>query len=161
MGIDRLLDQGLDPNAIAERLGITPYVVDVVANDERGRGRVPHEVQSEYGSDRRQRGVDAATIRAIQRMVSVRWLNLREIANEAGVSNALVEQVAAGKRAAMTTERPFVFEDLGEQPVAELHRCSTCGAPLSIVPCRACRVRRQNAIHKKVFSSGSTFFTVN
>jgi len=143
MEVDRLLAQGVDHAAISARLGITAYVIGVVANDKLGRGRIPRPDRCSDHSQNSQRGVDAATIRMIERMLQVGMLRNRHIAREAGVSENIVEQVAAGTRLAVSTERPFVFEDLGERLLAKPRRCWGCGAPLAIVPCRTCRARRE------------------
>jgi hypothetical protein len=152
-GIDRLLAQGLDRATIAARLGITPYVVGVVAHDRHGRGRSPGRRRSDYPSDQTNQCLDSATIRMIQRLLDAHWLDFGEIAREVGVCQPIVEDVAAGKRPAITTERPFTFDDLAERFVEETIRCSVCGATLNIVPCRACRTRRESCDEKRFCSS--------
>ena len=141
--IDRLLAEGVDQAAIAAQLGVSKYVVGVVANDKLGRGRSPRLDRSGNHLSNTQRGVDAATIRMIERMLKVGMLNHRHIAREVGVSESIVKRVETGERLAVSTERPFVFEDLGERLLAEPRRCWGCGAPLAIVPCRTCRARRE------------------
>ena len=140
---DRLLAEGIDHAVIAARLGITEYVVGVIDGDKLGKGRP----QPQRPSGRRQghttnRGVDAATIRMIQRMLVVGMLNHKQIAREAHVSAHIVEEVASGRRSAVSTDRPAVFKDLGEHFLPEPIRCSGCRAKISIVPCRACRALR-------------------
>ena len=118
-------------------------MVRVVAHDKLGRGRRPRPDRHDYRAENSQRGVDAASIRMVQRMLQVDMLPRREIAREAGVSENIVEQVAAGRRLAVSTERPFAFKDLGERLLEKPRRCWGCGAPLAIVPCRTCRARRE------------------
>ena len=145
--MDRLLAEGADRAAIAARLGVSDYVVGVVVNDKLGRGRSPRLDLASYHLRNTQRGIDAATIRMIERMLKVGMLNHRHIAREAGVSESIVERVETGERLAVSTERLLVFEDLGERLLAEPRRCWGCGAPLAVVPCRICRARREKAAH--------------
>ena len=146
MEVDRLLAEGIDHAAISARLGITEYVVGVVAHDKLGRGRRPRPDRHGYRAENSQRGVDAASIRMVQRMLQVGMLPRREIAREAGVSLNIVEEVAVGKRLPLSTERPFAFQDLGERILAESLRCWGCGGVLSIAPCRTCRARRERPV---------------
>ena len=136
---DRLLAEGIDHAVIAARLGITEYVVGVIDGDKLGKGRSQPQRPSKRRQSRTNRGVDAATIRMIQRMLQVGILNHGEIAREAHVSSHIVEQVASGRRAAVSTDRPVVLKDLGERFLPKPIRCSGCRAKISIVPCRACR----------------------
>ena len=76
--VDRLLGQGIDHATIAARLGVTEYVVGVIANDAnrpedppRPPKRVSHRVRNA------QSGVDATTIRMIERMLQVGMLRNR------------------------------------------------------------------------------------
>jgi len=138
---DRLLAEGVDHAVIAARLKITEYVVQVIAGDKLRVGRRQPPQRHPSSAANPQRGVDAATIRMIQRMLAVRILNHREIARETGVSEHLVGRVAAGQRLTLSTERPAVFKDLEERFLPQPIRCSGCHAMISIVPCRACRAR--------------------
>jgi len=95
-----------------------------------------------------QKGIDAATIRSIQRMLGAGMLPHAEIAREAGVSTNMVSDVAAGRRQAVTMGRPPLADD--ERFLAEPIRCSVCRAKISIVPCRACRTRRETGEEKFV-----------
>ena len=141
MGVDRLLAQGLDHPTIAKRLGITEYVIGVVNGDEAGKGRrQPPDLYKSWARNR-SLGIDAATIRMIQRMLQVGILSTGQIAREVGVSLNLVEDVAANKRLPLSAERPIVLKDLGEQFLEQPIRCPHCHASISIVPCRACRAR--------------------
>jgi DNA-directed RNA polymerase subunit N (RpoN/RPB10) len=136
-GVDRLLGQGRDRAEIAERLGVSKYVVGVVADDkERRRRRAPKRDKA-YRYPSRPNTADMATIRMIQRMLDVGLLYHKEIAREAGVSANFVTLVATGKRLPLDTARPPLADDecFLKMPV----RCSTCGRRISIVPCRACR----------------------
>jgi len=138
---DRLLTFGLDYATIAARLGISEYVVRVIATDALRKGRK----QPRQRFDRRvlnpQRAVDAATIRMIQRMLAVGILNRSEIAREAGVARSLVERVAKGKRKAIDTARPILNH--GERFLRQPVRCPGCRALVSIIPCRLCKARRK------------------
>ena len=145
MDVDRLLAEGRDCQTIASQIGITEYVVSVVANDKLGKGRQPRPDKSNYRVECSQQGIDSANIRMIQRMLQIGILNQQQIAREAGVSRRVVEDVVAGKRLPVSTERPFAFKDLGERFLEKPRRCWGCGAPLSIVPCRTCRARREQS----------------
>jgi hypothetical protein len=87
-----------------------------------------------------QGGVEAVTVRRIQRMLDVGWLNHKEIAREAGVSANFVADVASGRRQAVTLGMPILTE--GEQFLPRPIRCIGCAALISVVPCRGCRARR-------------------
>ncbi len=65
-----------------------------------------------------------------------RGISPSEIAREAGVSPHTVDAVAAGKRVAISTERPLLND--GEQFLPEPIRCSGCRAKIEVGPCRAC-----------------------
>ena len=138
--IDRLLAAGIGHTAIATQLGVTDYVVQVIAGD---KDRPPRR-RTKRRVHNRQPGVDAITIRMIQRMLDVGILNSGEIAREAGVSRGVVEGLATGKREPVSTERPIVFKDLGERALRTPIRCSGCHATITVVPCRACRARRES-----------------
>ena len=138
---DRLLAFGIDYATIAARLGITEYVVSVMAGDELRVGRPQPRDSYKRHIHNRQNTVDTTTVCMVQRMLAVGQLNRREIAREAGVSGNLVSQIAKGKRPAVTTTRVPLEE--GERFLPERIRCSVCGAKNFIVPCRACKSRRQ------------------
>lgn len=140
--IDRLLAEQTAHAAIAERLNVSEYLVGVIAGDKIGRGRRSPPDAAGRRSFNSLRGIDAATIRSIQRMLQVSMRSQRQIALETGVSTRIVEMVAAGERLPISTERPFVLKDLGERFLEKPIRCAECGAMLSIVPCRACRALR-------------------
>jgi len=138
--IEELLATKVDAAAIAERLGVTPYVVEVIANDvDRRDGPSRPTWQLSRRVPNSKPGIDASTIRMIQRMLAAGVLNHQAIAREAGVSTNTVSDVATGKRQAVTTTR--VTLDEGEQFLAEPIRCGACGALISVTPCRACRAR--------------------
>ena len=137
---ERLLGQGIEQATISARLGITEYVVGVIANDPNrleGPPRPPKRVSHRVRNARS--GVDATTIRMIQRMLEVGILNYAGIAREAGVSTNTVGDVARGKRQAVTLVRPVLAE--GEQFLVQPIRCDGCSASISVVPCRACNAR--------------------
>jgi hypothetical protein len=141
--IDRLLAQGVEHAMIAVQMCVTEYVVRVIAGDVLGKGRPQPKQRYQSASFYTYRGVDAATIRMIQRMLKVKILSSCQIAREAGVSPNIVERVASGERLAISTQRPLVFEDRGEKFLPEPIRCKACGTSIEIIPCRACRTRRQ------------------
>ena len=142
---DRLLAQGVDHAVISARLGITEYVVGVMAGDELRAGRHYSEQCHSRRAIKPSRAIDAATIRMIQRMLEVRILSPGQIAREAGISGNVVNQVAKGQRSAVSTERPYVFKDLEERFLPESIRCSGCHGMIAIVPCRVCRARREKS----------------
>ena len=136
---DRLLAEGVDHATISARLGITEYVVRVMAGDTLRIGRPQPRQTSTRQAVNPRRSVGATTIRMVQRMLQASVLNRGQIAREAGVSRAIVEQVAKGQRKAIDTSRPVLCD--GETFLPESVRCR-CGAMISITPCRACRARR-------------------
>jgi hypothetical protein len=134
---DRLLVFGIDAATIAARLGITEYVVDVIAGDRQRDGRrQPPDLHARQVRNR-QKAVDISVIRMIQRMLAVGILNHRQIAREAGVSINFVTQIATGDRTAVSMLRPVVGD--GERFVPESVRCGQCGRRIYVVPCWACR----------------------
>jgi hypothetical protein len=141
--IERLLAQGIGHGTIAACMSVTEYIVEVIAGDEMGRGREQPKQISSVAVPRFYRYVDAATIRMIQRMLAVGMLSRPQIAHEAGVSPQLVEKVLKGKRLPVSAQRPYVFKDLGEKFLEKPIQCDECEAMIEIVPCRACRARRQ------------------
>jgi hypothetical protein len=141
-GIERLLRQKRPHAEIAQRLGISPYLVEVIANDEERPRRHGASRKKGYCYPSRPNTADMATIRMIQRMMQVGILRHREIAREAGVSPNLVSLVATGKRIPLDTARPPLVE--GERFMETPVRCPDCGRRLSIVPCRACRANRES-----------------
>jgi hypothetical protein len=137
---ERLLAEKVETAAIADRLGITQYVVEVIAHDVNRRVGPSHpQGQTGRRIPNSKPGIDASTIRMIQRMLAAGILNHVAIAREAGVSTNVVSDVASGKRKAVTTKRLHPAE--GEQFLPEPTRCRDCGALISITPCRACRAR--------------------
>lgn len=136
---EALLAEGAPHAAIAAQLGMTEYVVGLIAGPARGRGPAPKSQSTGRRLNSTPCEIDAATIRRIQRMLAVGWLSRNEIAREAGVSRNLVSEVARGKRKAQTLRQQSVAA--GEVFLARPIRCGKCGALLSIVPCRACRTR--------------------
>jgi hypothetical protein len=127
---------------ISARLGITEYVVEVIANDDRRRDRpsLPQRTVSRRIPNTKP-GIDATTIRRIHRMLATGILSHVQIAREAGVSVNTVSDVVTGKRKAVTTKQ--LNPCRGEQFLPEPIRCGQCGAMVSIMPCRACQARRQ------------------
>ena len=138
MDVDRLLAEGVGSSSIATRLGISEYVVEVIAGDKMGRGRQPPATPSGQ-SAKSSPGIDAITLRRIQRMLKVGWFNHEQIAREACVSANTVTEVARGRRPISTLRYMEINE--GELFVSEPVRCKLCGSQLSVLPCRACRTR--------------------
>jgi hypothetical protein len=113
MEADRLLSQGLDCPTVAARLGITTYLVEVIAGDEIGRGLRPPPGRANSRIMNRSPGIDAVTLRRIQRMLAGGWLRHLQIAREAGVSGNTVSEVAQGRRPISTMR----YMELGEGEV--------------------------------------------
>ena len=146
--VEQMLGQGVDHATIAARLGITEYVVGVIANDSNRDKGPPHPPRSVNHRVRNARsGIDATTIRMIQRMLEVGILGYAEIAREAGVSTNTVGDVARGKRQAVTLLRPVLAK--GEQFLAQPIRCGVCLASISVVPCRACNTRHKALLSRQ------------
>lgn len=142
--VEKLLSQGEEHPVVAAEVGITPYIVGLIALNA---GRAPANIKPPK-SNRRirtvQAGVDAVTVRRIQRMLRARWLNHREIAREAGVSTNFVAGVASGRRQAVTLGSPILNE--GERFLPKPTRCTACAALISVVPCRGCQARRNRTV---------------
>jgi len=137
---DRLLAQGEDYATIAARLKITEYVVGLMAENRKNDDERSLPTRSARRFPPWQKSVDAVTVRRIQGMLDVGWLNYTQIAREAGVSSNFVTKVVQGERLPVSTERPVL--DDGERFLPVPIRCSVCRGLISIVPCRACRTRR-------------------
>jgi hypothetical protein len=143
--IDQLLSQRIEHGLIAARLGITEFVVEVIAGDDCDRSRKQPEQRSTAAVPRLYQFIDAATIRMIQRMHAAGILRQGQIAREAGVSPQIVEDVVVGKRRAVSCHRPHIFRDLDEKFLERSVQCKECQAMIEIIPCRACRARRSLA----------------
>jgi DNA-binding CsgD family transcriptional regulator len=143
---EKLLADGMDRAAVASRLGISEYVLGVLAHaHRRGNGRAPAPRRSGRRVPNSQHGIDATTIRMIQRMLAAGILGQVKIARAAGVSPNTVGDVAAGRRKAIRLAKPVLDE--GETFLPEPIRCSVCRATISVVPCRACRaIRLKNPV---------------
>ena len=135
---DQLFNRGTALETIVRRLGITPYVARLLAQSPNQKQPNIKMRKTARRVRNIQRGVDAATIRRIRRMLIVGHLNHHEIAREAGVSANLVAHVASGKRAPVSCCQPVLDE--GEAYVSHAQRCPGCGGLLVVIPCRACRV---------------------
>jgi hypothetical protein len=138
---DLLATFGIDPATIATRLGITEYVAGLLVRNASLPPCLGRRQASRRPATNVPVGVDATTIRQIQRMLNINWLNHKEIAREAGVSTNFVAEVASGKRDAVTLLRPVLNK--GERFLPRPIRCPVCRARISVVPCRACRTRRE------------------
>jgi DNA-binding CsgD family transcriptional regulator len=137
---ERLLAKGKKHGEIARELRISRYVVRLIERNARLQALCP---PAPVPSDRvrnSQRGLDAATIRRVQRMLAVGILPPMAIAREAGVSKNMVQAIACGQRPAIALVPPPM--DADERFLPEPIRCSGCHALVSVVPCRACAARR-------------------
>ena len=141
-GIDRLLAERRRHTTIAKRLGVSKYLVQVVAHDKDRIGRPAPKQDEGFRYPNRPNATDAATVRMIQRMLEVGILRHPEIAREVGVSRNFVSEVAVGKRVPLDTSRPPLVSD--ERFLPESIRCSVCRRRISIVPCRACKAVRES-----------------
>jgi hypothetical protein len=149
---EQMMALGAKRAKIAAKLGLTPYVLRIIA---RYRGQTPCGKPIERGQRHMrnsQLAIDAMTIRMIQRMLEVNILPYGEIAREAGVSFNTVNDVAAGKRLAISKRKPYLQK--GEQFLAKPIRCRVCLAPISVVPCRACYTRQKASSKKIRLTSG-------
>ena len=85
--IEQRLAEGTDPAEISVGLGVTQYVVAVIADDEErsaGSPRPQRKVSRRVPNSKPR--IDATTIRMIQRMLAAWILSHVEIAREAGIS---------------------------------------------------------------------------
>jgi hypothetical protein len=143
---DLLLAFRLDHATIAKRLGLTEYVVGVMAADRLRNGRrQPPDLHARHVRNRR-KAVDVSIICMIQRMLAIGFLNHRQIAREVGVSMSVVTQIANGERTAVSTLRAVLSD--GERFVPESVRCGECGRKVYVLPCRACRALIQEHLQK-------------
>jgi len=142
--IERFLSQQVAPEVIAKRLNVTAYVVEVIAGDESGRGQQPPPGRHDLRGVNSAQGIDAVTLRRIERMLAVGWLEHEEIGREAGVSANTVSNVALGRRPKGTTQRRR--SPKGQLLLRDPIRCDGCGASVFSVPCRACYTRLITAI---------------
>jgi hypothetical protein len=153
--IERMLAQGTDHATIAATLGITQYVVWVIANDKlRCEGYPPQQQIVSHRNPNAQKALDATTIRMIQRMLDVGILPKLEIARQAGVSANMVSRVAKGKRQPITLLKPHLQE--GERFLSQPIRCNSCGGLISVAPCRACATPRKIFV-KNIFDACEGF----
>jgi len=145
---ERLLAEGHPQDQIAKELGITAYVVGLIAEQ---LGKSSSKKPSCSRKPPRQRpcqprpaGLDAATIRLIQRMLALNWYHNSEIGLAARVSHDIVGAVKAGRRKAVNQARPVLSE--GERFIPETIRCPTCGYRVEILPCRICAATREKSL---------------
>lgn len=141
--IDQLLADDLPIAIIAKHTDVSQYVVERIArNPNRPRPRARLEETQRRPYRHRINAVDFATVRMIERMLSVGILRQKEIAREAGVSHNFVNEIARGVRAVYDSSRPPLAP--GERFLRIPIRCSVCRRMISIVPCRACRAVRES-----------------
>lgn len=148
---DRLTAFGIDAATIAARLRITEYVAGLLVRNASLPPCLGHRQPSSRRVKNIQAGIEATTIRLIQRMLEVGWLSHKEVAREAGVSANLVSDVACGKRTAITLSRPILND--GEEFLPKPVRCSVCRARISVIPCRACGTRRRTRRKSRCLTS--------
>jgi hypothetical protein len=134
---------GFKPSRIAARLGIRKYVVRVIARDKHRPVCAPPTEPKSRRIPNACRSIDASPIRMVHRMLAVGILPPGEIAREARVSESTVGAIARGERHAGEGFPPRLME--GERYVREGTRCSTCGANIIVIPCRACSLRKNSA----------------
>jgi hypothetical protein len=149
--IERLLAKGIEHAVVAGQLRVTEYVVAVIAQDEDRNVRKPRISKSHRPHPKPHQGVDAATVRMIQRMLEVGMLSQKEIAREVGTSMFLVKKIALQQRVAVSTDKPHVFADLGERFHESPPRCGVCGTKIEITPCRICRARKRKISQESVW----------
>jgi hypothetical protein len=142
--IDRLLAMCFAPATISEWMNVSEYLVHVIDGDAIGKGRRPPHDSSNDRSMSHSDAVDAMTIRRIQRMLAVRWLNREQIAQEVGVLANTVSQVAHDRRLFRVPRHREVGDT--QAVLREPIRCKSCGASISIAPCHACYTRLVIAI---------------
>jgi hypothetical protein len=140
---EQMLWVDIEAPIVASQLGVSEYVVGVIAGDDRRPGPPPAPRPVSRRVTRACRSVDAGTIRLIRRMLDARSLNYVEIAREAGVSESTVSAVARGVRHLGTGLRPRL--DAHEQYLPEGTRCTRCGLSVVVLPCRACAAEDYSA----------------
>lgn len=134
---ERMLAKGGRQRTIAVKLGITPYIVGMIACNRRlePRGKPLRHVSRRVGNY--QKGIDAMTIRLIQRMLEIRMLPHSAIAREVGVAPSTVKRVASGTRSAISMWKPYLQEE--EQFLAKPIHCRGCQKRIYVLPCRICQ----------------------
>jgi hypothetical protein len=145
---ERMMAERAQCATIASRLDVTPYVVRLIAGNRhlKSRGQVPQHGPRRLPNT--PRGIDAVTIRMVQRMLAVGILPHVAIAREAGVSPTTVNDVARGKRLPISMSNPYLQQ--GEQFLPIPVRCDVCCAKISVLPCRACQARKDGCAKKSV-----------
>jgi len=88
----------------------------------------------------KQSPLDAATVRQVQRMLAVAWLPMSEIARQAGVDEASVRRIKAGRYHIYKNQSMIAPH---ERLLALPQRCAECGGMIYIVPCRLCAARQK------------------
>jgi hypothetical protein len=138
--IEELLAAGFISVEIATYFEISRYVVEVIARDDGNRNHsAPPRRRAGFREPKEQ--IDFATVRMIERLLSAGLLSHPEIAREIGVSKNTICAIATGRRAAIAFARPHLNTD--ERFLPRPIHCSVCGGRLCVVPCRACRTRRE------------------
>jgi hypothetical protein len=148
---ERMIVLGFRISRIAKRLGITQYVLRLLKRHAHLR-RVGSLRPDSLRKPKAQIRLEATTIRQIQRMLAVGMLSHAEIARQAGVSDTTVDDVAAGKRIAVSLAVPVLsdWELFLNEPI----RCRGCAGLVSVIPCRACMAHLVQRIEQfSVFSS--------
>jgi DNA-binding transcriptional regulator YiaG len=145
---ERMFDAGAEHATVASHLGLTPYVVGILAHNRHIQPSERTHPSATQRAPNSRYSVDATTIRMIQRMLDLGTLSYPEIARLTGVSKNTVGDVARGNRLPGSTRAPCLQPD--ERFLREPIRCSVCRGLISVVPCRACRTRRAIAAKKSV-----------
>ena len=82
----------------------------------------------------------------VRRLLAVGQFSNRQIARLVGVSRNTVDNIANGRRPDHTATRAARGER-DRQPAGLPERCPTCGGKV-FLPCRLCRARRWQAVHR-------------
>ena len=135
-----LFAQGKTPEDVAESMGITPYIARLLAENLNATWTVAPPPPQGRALSEKQSPLDAATVRQVQRMLAVAWLPMSEIARQAGVDEASVRRIKAG-RYRLCSNKSMIAPH--ERLLALPQRCAECGGMIYIVPCRLCAARQK------------------
>lgn len=144
---EKLLADGLDAAVVADRLGISLYVVKTIAQEHQSRNQpAPPAIPKKRFSEPQKR-IDTGTIHNIQRMLNSSSCNHSEIARQLGISNKTVARVATGQRQTLSVSKSHLAS--GERSLSKPHRCRRCRALIHILPCRTCFTKLMKRARKK------------
>jgi len=136
----RLFAQGQALQAVAADLGITPYIAGLLQENVHTTWASTPPPPQGRGLSMRQTPIDEATLRQVQRMLAVHWLQPCEIARQAGVDEASVRHIKAGKYLVRNSKSIIAPH---EQLLSQPRRCRECGGLIYITPCRLCATRKK------------------